>query len=73
MAARPLKQIRTEEAFLSQQELATKAKVAKKTINDIENGKIDFPQFGTIRAISKALGVNPAEVEEFANVGKNAA
>ena len=45
--------------------LAEAANVAPKTISDIENGKV-VPKLRTIRRLSEALGVEPADVTEFA-------
>ena len=56
------------EVMLSQDELAAKAGVSKKTIVDLENGNVTRPQWRTVRALSKALGVKPASVEEFDTV-----
>lgn len=62
---KPLRELRAEH-MLSQQELADKAAVSKKTIVDIENGEVERPQWRTVRALSKALGVKPGEIGEFA-------
>ena len=60
----------------SSKTLATKAGVSNKTILEIENGK-NLPMFRTMRRLSEALGVDPAEVAEFAAAieerGKDAA
>ena len=45
--------------------LSRAAGVAPKTISDIEAGSI-VPQFGTMRKLAAALGVEPAAVAEFA-------
>jgi transcriptional regulator with XRE-family HTH domain len=60
-----LREIRTQQV-MSLDDLAGKASVTKKTLIDIENRR-KRPQYGTIRKISEALGVNPREVEEFAS------
>jgi DNA-binding XRE family transcriptional regulator len=44
--------------------LSAAAGVAQKTIVDIEAGRLT-PQFGTMRKIAAALGVEPTEVAEF--------
>jgi predicted transcriptional regulator len=54
--------------FISIEDLAKKANVSTKTIVDTELGRTQ-PKFRTIRKISEALGIDPAEVEEFAAVG----
>lgn len=71
---RPLRELRAG-CLLSQQELADKADVSKKTIVDIENGNVEHPQWKTIRKLAEALGVKPSDVEEFSGVleGKIAA
>jgi transcriptional regulator with XRE-family HTH domain len=60
----------------SSKTLAVKAGVSNKTILEIENGR-NVPTFRTIRRLSEALNVDPAEVEEFAAAieerGKDAA
>ena len=49
----------------SSKTLAATAGVSNKTILDIENGK-QTPTFRTIGRLSQALGVEPADVAEFA-------
>jgi transcriptional regulator with XRE-family HTH domain len=49
---------------LSQRDLAGKAGVTAKTVVDLELGRQE-PRLRTIRAIAEALGVEPAEVDEF--------
>jgi DNA-binding XRE family transcriptional regulator len=49
---------------LSQRDLARVAKVAQKTVVDIELGRVE-PQLKTIRTLAAALGVEPQEVDEF--------
>ncbi len=49
---------------LSQRDLAAQAGVAPKTIVDLELGRKE-PHLKTIRKLSGALGVEPAEVDEF--------
>ena len=53
--------------FISIEDLARRAQVSTKTIVDTELGRTR-PKFRTIRKISEALGVPPAEVAEFAAV-----
>ena len=53
--------------FISIEDLAEKAGVSTKTIVDTELGRTQ-PRFRTIRKISEALGISPAEVIEFAAV-----
>jgi transcriptional regulator with XRE-family HTH domain len=64
------------ERLESSKTLATRAGVSNKTILEIENGR-QVPTFRTIRRLSEALGVDPAEVAEFAAAieerGKDAA
>lgn len=57
--------------FLSIEDLAKSAGVSTKTIVDTEHGRTQ-PKFRTIRKISDALGVSPAEVAEFAAVSEMA-
>ena len=59
----PLWQIRRLKGF-TQQRLADAAGVSKVTVYEIETGRT-VPQPETIRALAAALGVDPAEVEEF--------
>ena len=49
---------------LSQRDLAECAGVTQKTIVDLELGRQE-PRLRTIRLIAAALGVEPAEVDEF--------
>jgi transcriptional regulator with XRE-family HTH domain len=51
--------------FISIEDLANKAGVSTKTIVDTELGRTR-PKFRTIRKLSQALGIDPAEVAEFA-------
>jgi transcriptional regulator with XRE-family HTH domain len=51
--------------LLSIDRLAAKAGMSNKTIVQIEHGR-QLPTFRTIQRLSEALGVDPAEVEEFA-------
>jgi transcriptional regulator with XRE-family HTH domain len=64
------------ERLESSKTLAAKAGVSNKTIIEVENGR-NVPTFRTIRRLSEALGVDPAEVAEFAAAieerGKDAA
>lgn len=63
-AARPLRTIRRGQ-FLTIRELAARAGVSTKTVVEAELGRT-VPRFQTIKALSAALGVAPAEVAEFA-------
>ncbi len=49
---------------LSQRDLAEQAGVTQKTVLDLELGRQE-PRLRTIRRIAAALGVEPAEVDEF--------
>lgn len=49
---------------LSQRDLAARAGVAPKTVVDLEMGRQE-PRLRTIRRLAAALGVEPAEVDEF--------
>jgi transcriptional regulator with XRE-family HTH domain len=64
------------ERLESSKTLAVKAGVSNKTILEIENGR-NLPTFRTMRRLSDALGVDPADVTEFAAAikerGKDAA
>jgi transcriptional regulator with XRE-family HTH domain len=53
------------EQLESSKTLAAKAGVSNKTIIEIENGR-NLPTFRTMRRLSEALDVEPAEVTEFA-------
>jgi len=57
-------------SYLSIQDLAEKARVSTKTIVDTEHGRTE-PKFRTIRKVSEALGVDPADIAEFAAVGES--
>ncbi len=50
--------------FISIEDLAAKAGVSTKTIVETELGRTQ-PKFRTIRKISEALEINPADVAEF--------
>ena len=50
--------------LLSLRELAARAGVTTKTINDIELGR-SAPALATIRKLSEALEIDPMEVDEF--------
>ena len=56
-----LKELR-EQAFLSQRELAKKAKVNHITVARLETRQ-HKPHFKTVRALAKALKVQPDEIE----------
>jgi transcriptional regulator with XRE-family HTH domain len=48
---------------MTQEQLAKEAGVAPSTVYMIEAGRgRDYPQFGTIRKLASALGVDPAEL-----------
>jgi transcriptional regulator with XRE-family HTH domain len=49
---------------LSQRDLAREAKVAPKTIVDLELGRVE-PHLQTMRKLAAALGVEPLEIDEF--------
>ena len=51
--------------LLTVRALAERAGVAFSTVHLIETGK-SVPRFGVIEKLSRALGVEPAEVAEFA-------
>ena len=46
----------------TQGELAREAGISPTTISGIESGKISNPQFGTVRKLARALGVEPEEL-----------
>ena len=46
----------------TQGELAQEAGISPTTVSGIENGKISTPQFGTVRKLARALGVEPEEL-----------
>ncbi len=50
---------------LTIRELATAAGVSTRTIVQVEAGQI-VPRFATLKKIAAALGVEPAEITEFA-------
>jgi predicted transcriptional regulator len=56
-----LKELR-EQQFLSVGELASKAGISRTAIYDIEAG-LHKPIRRTIRALAKALGVNPQDIK----------
>ncbi len=58
-----LKRARTER-LMTVRALATAAGVSTHTVHEVETGKRP-PRFGTIKRLSAALGVDPAEVAEF--------
>ncbi|MFC1912779.1 helix-turn-helix transcriptional regulator [Chloroflexota bacterium] len=51
-----------ERLFITQTELAKAAGISLVTLNRLENNK-QKPSFKTIRKLSKALGVEPGEIE----------
>jgi DNA-binding XRE family transcriptional regulator len=52
-------QVLREDKWLHQEELAERSGVSRVTISDIERGRRPFPQPRNIRALAKALGVEP--------------
>ncbi len=58
-----LRELRLARA-LSQRDLAAEAGVTQKTVLNLELGRKE-PLLQTIRKLSAALGVEPAEVDEF--------
>ena len=64
-AARPLRRVRLER-LLSTRGLARAAGCTQATVISTERGR--RPTFATIRRLSEALEVAPAEVAEFARV-----
>ncbi len=58
-----LRELRLARA-LSQRDLAEQAGVTQKTVLDLELGRKE-PLLQTIRKLAAALGVEPAEVDEF--------
>jgi DNA-binding XRE family transcriptional regulator len=50
--------------LLSQKELAAEARVAEKTVVDIEVGRA-HPRLSTIRKLAAALEMNALDIEEF--------
>jgi transcriptional regulator with XRE-family HTH domain len=62
----PLKQARAAR-MLTIRGLAQEAGVSTQTVHEVESGKRS-PRFGTIKRLSAALGVDPAEVVEFRTV-----
>ena len=58
--------------LLSVRALAERASVSPRTIVQIEAGRLT-PRFVTMRKIATALGVEPAEVSEFAAAIQQAA
>ncbi len=58
-----LKRARTAR-LLTVRDLAAAAGVSTHTVHEVETGKRP-PRFGTIKRLSAALGVDPAEVTEF--------
>ena len=52
-----------EQRFMTQAELAMKASVTVATISRLETGK-RRPQFGTVKKLAGALGVEPRSLSE---------
>ena len=63
----PLASIRRHQ-LLSQRALAAKAGVALSTIYLLEAGKTERATFKVMRSVSRALGVPPEAIAEFARV-----
>jgi transcriptional regulator with XRE-family HTH domain len=63
--------------LMSVGELARRSGITKKTLIDLEYGRRSNAHYDTIRQVSAALDVQPAEITEFASVleerSKNAA
>ena len=58
-----LRELRSR-AFLTQEELAEKAKVSRSTIAVLESGRrARWPRPRTIRRLARALGCEPADIE----------
>lgn len=57
-----LKELR-EAAFISQRDLAAASGVSRATIAALERGRRRRPQWRTLRALAKALGIHPKEIE----------
>jgi transcriptional regulator with XRE-family HTH domain len=51
-----------EERMWTQRRLAEEAGVSPTTVSGIESGRISRPHFGTVRKLSRALGVDPREL-----------
>jgi transcriptional regulator with XRE-family HTH domain len=51
--------------LLTQEDLATKAGVAERTIHLIETGRTAQPRIKVMRALCQVLGVPPQDVDEF--------
>lgn len=64
MEVLPLSVLRNRSG-MSQRELAAEAGLHHLTINGIENRRERQPRPATMRAICKALGCRPEQVEEF--------
>ncbi len=65
-----LREARTSR-LLTMRELAEQAGVALSTLYLIENGR-SVPSFRVIRALSAALGMQPADIAEFASAVEEA-
>ena len=58
-----LREVRAQRV-LTIRDLAQRAGVATRTIVEVEAGRV-VPRFVTVRKLAAALGVEPAEVDEF--------
>ena len=67
-----LKDVR-ERAGLTQEKAAHEAGLSLRTYRRVETGKVTDPAHSTVLAICEAVGVDPANIEEFARSGKKAA
>lgn len=65
-SATPLRQVRTRR-MLTIRGLAEVAECSPHTVHEVESGK-RVPRFDTIRRLSAALGVEPADISEFRRV-----
>jgi transcriptional regulator with XRE-family HTH domain len=57
------------QAGLTQAQLAHAAGIDQQTVSRIERGETRDPSHRIVMAISRALGLNPSEIDEFENGG----